>query len=366
MTITGTSYRIDPHTGGFEADDEEIVSDLQDNGRPCTVFGYLVEALDRRRRNGSRPFTILSCDNMPNNGAAARTAIVSFARLRDEGLAGWIEENVTFPSCMVDRITPTTTPEERDAIVAEVGVADRWPVVTEPFRQWIVEDSFCNGRPPLEEVGVQLVTDVAPYEQMKTRLLNGGHTAIAYLGYLAGHRTTAEVMADPVFRSYLRTMMAEEIVPLLPDVPGIDLADYQRTLVKRLANRRISDRLARLARRGSTKVPNYVLPSVRAARDAGRSYDLLALAVAGWLRFLRGYGYAGEEVPVEDPRRELPELARSAGVDPRPLLARTDIFGDLSYDKGFATVVAAHLKTLEQTGPRKAIERCLTSDERTR
>jgi fructuronate reductase/mannitol 2-dehydrogenase len=360
LTITGTSYLIDPHTGEFEADDD-VESDLEDPGHPDTVFGYLVEALDRRRRSGTAPFTVLSCDNMAGNGEAARTAVVSFARLRDEELADWIDAEVTFPTSMVDRITPSTTPEERDALVADLGVADRWPVVTEPFRQWIVEDSFCNGRPPLERVGVQLVDDVAPYEAMKTRLLNAGHCALGYLGFLAGLRTTDEVLADPVFRSYLTTMMAEEIVPGLPAVPGVDLAAYQATLVERLANPRMGDQLARLCRRGSTKIPNYLLPSIRAAMDDGRPHELLDLAVAGWLRFLRGYDYAGEEVPVEGPRMHLVDIAREAGADPRPLLSERDVFGDLGADPAFVAAVEAQLAALEEEGPREAIERCLAA-----
>jgi mannitol 2-dehydrogenase len=358
MTITGTSYLIDPHTGRFEADDE-VLADLEADGEPATVFGYLVEALARRRAGGIAPFTVLSCDNMPSNGAAARTAIVSFARMRDDELGDWIEEHVAFPSSMVDRITPATTPEERDAIVERLGVDDRWPVVTETFSQWVVEDSFCNGRPPLDRVGVQYVADVAPYETMKTRLLNGGHTALGYLGYLAGHRTTDQVMADPVLADYLRTMMAEEVAPLLPDVPGIDLGDYQRTLLERLANPRMGDELARLCRRGSTKVPNYLLPSIRAARAEGRPHDLLTMAVAGWMRFLRGYDYAGQEVPVEGPRLHLVDVARRAGSDPRPLLAERQVFGDLGSDAAFASDVAVHLRRLEDTGPREAVQACL-------
>ncbi|HYO40802.1 MAG TPA: mannitol dehydrogenase family protein [Nocardioidaceae bacterium] len=358
LTITGTSYLIDPSTGEFEAD-EEITSDLEGTGQPSTTFGYLVEALDRRRAAGLPPFTVLSCDNMPNNGAAARTAVVSFARLRDQQLGDWIDEHVSFPSSMVDRITPNTSPEERDAIVADIGVADRWPVVTEPFRQWIVEDAFCNGRPPLEQVGAQLVADVAPYEQMKTRLLNGGHTALGFLGYLAGFRTTDEVIADPVYRDYLATMMAEEIVPGLADVPGIDLAAYQQTLIDRLANPRMGDQLARLCRRGSTKIPNYVLPSVRAAMEDHRSYTLLALAVAGWVRFLRGYDYAGDELPVVGPRMHLMEVARDAGTDPGPLLSEREVFGELGEHADFLAAVRTHLEALERQGPREVIAECL-------
>ncbi len=365
LTITGSAYNIDPHSGNFEADISEV-ADLEDPGSPETVFGYLTEALDRRRRAGLAPFTVLSCDNMQHNGAAARTAVVSFARLRDEQVGGdlgdWIAEHVAFPSSMVDRITPTTSPEDREAIVRALGVHDRWPVITEPFRQWIVEDRFCNGRPPLEDVGVQFVQDVTPYETMKTRLLNASHCALGYLGYLAGYRTTDEVMADLTFRRYLTRMMSEEIAPLLPQVPGIDLDEYQRTLVERLANPRMGDHLARLCRRGSTKIPNYLLPSIQAAKQQDRPHELLVLAVAGWLRFLRGYDYAGDEVPVVGPRMHLVDIARKAMEDPRPLLAQRDVFDHLGMDPTFVAAVEDALQALEQEGPREVIERYLDAD----
>jgi fructuronate reductase/mannitol 2-dehydrogenase len=367
LTITGTGYRIDAHTGEFDADDPHVARDLEDPGTPETVFGYLVEALHRRRQAGLAPFTVLSCDNMQSNGSAARTAVVSFARLRDgDGggdLAAWIEEHVTFPSSMVDRITPNTSPEDRDAVAAATGVDDRWPVITEPFRQWVVEDSFCNGRPPLEEVGVQFVDDVSPHETVKTRLLNAGHSAIAYLGYLAGHRTTADVMADPVFRTFLARLMAEEIGPSLPDVPGVDLADYQATLLDRLANPRMADQLARLARRGSSKIPNYLLPSVRAAIEDGRPHQLLCLAVAGWLRFLRGEDYAGEEVPIQGPRPDLVPIAQEAGGDATPLLSERSVFDHIGQDPRFAECVQRALSALDRQGPREVIETFLATGE---
>ena len=368
MTITGTSYRIDPHTGEFDADDDDVRADLEHPDRPCTVFGLLTEALARRRSAGTAPFTVLSCDNMQHNGEAARTAVVSFARLRDErlgeDLAGWIEERVAFPSSMVDRITPTTTPEERDAIAASTGVDDRWPVITEPFSQWVVEDSFGDGRPPLDEVGVQFVDDVTPYETMKTRLLNASHCALGYLGYLAGYRTIDELMADEVFRDYLVHLMREEIVPLLPPVPGIDLEEYQRTLVERLSNPRMGDQLLRLCRRGSTKMPNYVFPSVRAALEQQRPHQLLVLAVAGWMRFLRGYDYAGEQIPVEGPLSdELVELAQEGQVDPEALLSQEKVFASLADDEHFAASVEVALRALEEQGPREVIRLYLTLDQ---
>ncbi len=365
LTITGTGYRIDAHTGEFDADDIHVASDLEDPGTPETVFGYLVEALHRRRQAGLPPFTVLSCDNMQHNGSAARTAVVSFARLRDPDLADWIDRNVTFPSSMVDRITPTTSPEDRDAVAATTGVDDRWPVITEPFRHWVIEDSFCNGRPPLEQVGVQFVDDITPYETVKTRLLNAGHSAIAHLGYLAGHRTTAEVMADPVFRAYLTRMMAEEIAPGLPEPEGIDLIEYQRALLERLANPHMADELARLCRRGSTKIPNYVLPSVSAAMDQDRPHQLLCLAVAGWLRYLRGTDYAGEEVPVQGPRQDLVPKPQEAGDDAAPLLGEQAIFDHLGQDPRFAQAVQRALTELAHQGPREVIEQYLSADGRT-
>jgi fructuronate reductase/mannitol 2-dehydrogenase len=355
LTITSTGYRVDAHSGEFDADDPHVARDLEDPGTPETVFGYLVEALDRRRRAGLAPFTVLSCDNMPSNGTAARTAVVSFARLRDDDLAAWIEENVAFPSSMVDRITPNTSPEDRDAVAEATGVDDRWPVVTEPFRQWVVEDHFCNGRPPLEEVGVRFVDDVSPYETVKTRLLNAGHSAIAYLGYLAGYRTTADVMADPPFRAFMAGLLAE-IAPSLPGVPGVDLAEYQATLLDRLANPRMADQLARLSRRGSSKIPNYVLPSVAAAIEDRRPHRLLCLAVAGWLRFLRGADYAGEEVPVQGPRLDLVPIAQEAGGDAGPLLSERAVFDRFGQDPRFAECVQRALTALDEQGPREVIE----------
>ena len=369
LTITSSGYRLDLHTGEFDADDELVASDLDDPSHPETVFGYLVEALHRRRRSGAGPFTVLSCDNMRSNGTAARTAVTSFARLRDPDLAAWIEDRVSFPSSMVDRITPSTTAAERDAIAAATGVDDRWPVITEPFSEWVVEDDFCNGRPPLEQVGVRFVPDVAPYEVAKTRLLNAGHVALGHLGGLAGMRTVDEVVADDVFRAYLVALMCREIAPSLPPVPGVDLEAYQRTLVERLANPRMGDQLARLRRRSASKIPLHVLPSVQAGLDAGRPVRLLALAVAAWLHHLRvgdhgGHGAHGShgsasEGPVV---ARLTALAQAGDGDVRPLLAERRVFGDLGLDLRFTGAVQEALDLLERCGPREAISHHLTHD----
>src|SRR3712207_2023531 len=216
LTITGSGYRLNPSDGTFDADDEDIRADLRCPDRPRTVFGYLVEALDRRRRAGLPPFTVVSCDNMHRNGDAARAAVVGFARLRDEVLARWIADRVAFPSSMVDRITPHTSPGEREAVARRYGVDDRWPVITEPFSQWVIEDDFSHGRPPLDLVGVRFVPDVGAYELMKTRLLNASHCALGYLGSLAGYASIDQLMVDDLFVEYATRFLDDEVGPLVP------------------------------------------------------------------------------------------------------------------------------------------------------
>jgi mannitol 2-dehydrogenase len=356
MTVTGTAYRIDPQTGEFQPDDEAR-ADLEHPDRPTSVFGFLVEALDRRRRAGLPPFTVLSCDNMQSNGTAARTAVVGFARLRDEVLARWIADNAAFPSSMVDRITPATSPEQRAGIAEDLGIDDNWPVITEPFSQWFIEDAFCNGRPPLETVGVRFVADIENYELMKTRLLNASHCALGYLGQLAGLETTDEAVAEPVFHDYLDRLMTAEVVPLLPQPAGVDLGDYEQSLLRCFANPAIGDQLARLCRRGSTKVPNYLLPSLRTALDEGRPHGLLTVAVAGWMRYLLGTDEAGRPIEVQDQLADrLQELARAGGTDPRPLLGERSVFGDLGDDEAFVEGLESVLRQLADGGVRTTLQ----------
>jgi mannitol-1-phosphate/altronate dehydrogenase len=356
LTITGGGYHVDTETGELEEDDE-IRADLADPGAPRTALGYLAEGLDRRRRAGTAPFTVLSCDNVPTNGRTARAALLAFAERRDPELARWIGEQVAFPNTMVDRITPETTDETHELVAEDYGVEDRWPVVTESFTQWIVEDRFCNGRPPLEEVGVRFVDDVEPYERMKKRLLNGSHSALGYVGYLLGHRDTAGAMTDPLVRRYLACLMAHEISPLLPQVPGIDLAEYRTTLLERFSNPKVGDQLARLCGRGSTKVPAYLLPSIVEARREGRPHELLTLAVAAWVRYLRGVDLEGREIAIKDARLdELQPLAREGGDDPALLMEASRVFGWLADDPMLVQSVGRVLEALERDGLRATVD----------
>ena len=359
LTITEGGYNFNQATGAFNAGHPDVVHDLANPAHPSSVFGYLAEALDRRRRLNLPAFTVLSCDNVPENGDMARKTLLAFVALRDPALHDWIAVHVAFPNSMVDRITPQTTDADREMVREEFGIEDAWPVVCEPFRQWIIEDHFSNGRPPLEQVGVQFTLDVRPYEMMKLRLLNASHSAMGYLGFLAGFPLIHEIMADDVFRGYVKRLMDEEVTPLLSPVPGVDLAGYKATLLTRFANPAIKDQTARICLDGSSKVPKFLLPSLREALDGGPS-ALLTLAVAGWLRYLRGKDDEGRSYVVDDPRAdELQRLARLGGADPRPLLGLTDLFGDLGQSAALVRRLTQYGEQLDADGAWATVARAL-------
>ena len=326
--------------------------------QPGSVFAWLAEALRQRRLAGIPPFTVLSCDNLPHNGEAAKRALLAAAGSEEFGQ--WIEENVAFPNSMVDRITPQTTDADRALVRDEFGIDDAWPVVCEPFKQWIIEDKFSDGRPPWELAGAQFVPDVAPYETMKLGLLNGSHFAMAYLGFLAGFTTVPALMADPDFRLFIQRFMDSEVSPLLPAVPGIDLADYRATLIHRFDNPAIKDQITRLCLDGAPKFPQYLRPSLEKAVGAGRPHRLMTLALAGWLRYLTGEDEQGHAYFVDDPRAaELTPLARQSGTDPRPLLALTDLFGDLGQSAAFVSLLQSDLAQLYADGSRATLAAAL-------
>jgi fructuronate reductase/mannitol 2-dehydrogenase len=342
LTVTGAAYDVRA---------PDVLEDLAHPGRPRSALGFLVAGLDRRRRGALGPLTILSCDNMPASGDVARDAITAFARLRDEGLAQWIEEHVTFPSSMVDRITPRTTDADRERLARELGVEDRWPVMTEPYADWVIEDDFAAGRPPLEEAGVRCVADVRPYALIKTRLLNATHCALGHLGVLAGLRATDEAMADPLFAEYVARLTAEEIAPLLPRVPGLDLVAYRRSALERLSNPCVVDQLERLCRGGSLKLPRHVLPSIAARRAAGAPHALLTLAVAGFCAQVRG------PHALDDPAAD---RLRALAPDVRALVAE---LGPVGADPAFAREVEQVVAHIERDGVRAALAAALGAAE---
>ena len=351
LTVTEGGYLKNPSTGDFDAENPAVVHDLAHPEDPRTAFAYIVEGLRRRRDSGAAPFTVLSCDNLQGNGDYARQAVVGFARLTDPELATWIDTSVAFPNCMVDRITPSTTDADREAVHREFGIEDEWPVPAEPFTQWIVEDEFPTGRPALESVDVQFVADVRPYELMKLRLLNASHQAIAYFGAPLGYVLVDEALGDDRIRTYLERYMADEAAPTLGDLPGIALEGYMATLIERFSNPRMRDTLVRLATDGSNRMPTFTLPAIRANLEAGRPIRLGAAMVAAWAEYWALIG-RGEIVPPEVPDDVHAAEMTAAACDPRPeaFVEIGVLFGDLAGDDTFLQEYLAARRSLVERG----------------
>ncbi|WP_245633072.1 mannitol dehydrogenase family protein [Luteipulveratus mongoliensis] len=357
LTITEGSYLINQATGEFDGEHPSIQADLAENAVPATAFGFIIEALRRRREAGTPPFTVMSCDNLPGNGDVARKTLTAFARLKDPALADWMEADVAFPNGMVDRITPVTAAEDTQRLAEEFGVEDAWPVVCEPFTQWVLEDEFPQGRPPYEDAGVQLVDDVVPYELMKLRLLNSSHQALCYLGYLSGYRYAHEVCQDPLYVEFLLGYMRDEGRPTLPDVPGVDLDDYSRTLIERFANPEVRDTLARLCAESSDRIPKWLVPVIRDNLKAGGQVDRSALVVAAWARYAEGLDEAGEPIEIVDHRKDaVMAAAADQAEDPLAFLRDTTLFGDLADQEAFTKPYLAALKSLHDNGARATTE----------
>ena len=302
LTVTEKGYCHAPSTGRLDFSHPDIVADLADPARPVSAPGYLCRALDRRRKAGIAPFTVLCCDNLPENGAMLRGIVLELAARMDEDLARWIEAECAFPCTMVDRIVPATTDADIERLAQRTGICDAAPVMHEPFRQWVIEDNFVGKRrPDFAAVGVELVADVRPYEHMKLRCLNGTHSAIAYLGYLAGAETVSEAVARPALAGFVRHLWAREIVPVLDPPSGVDLGVYTQALMQRYANPGIRHRTRQIAMDGSLKLPQRILGSIADNLAAGRAPKGLFLAVAAWMRYVSGVGEDGRPIDVRDP-----------------------------------------------------------------
>lgn len=356
LTITEGGYGVDPATREFDHTLPAVAHDLTSGELPQSVFGLVVAGLARRREDGIAPFTVMSCDNIQGNGEVARIAFTSFARAIDPELGDWIEREVAFPSSMVDRITPATTDADRAWVNEHFGIQDAWPVVAEPFVQWVLEDQFPAGRPPFEEVGVQMVDDVVPYELMKLRLLNATHQAMAYPGLLAGYRYAHEVCQDEDYVQFLRDYMALEGRPTLAAVPGIDLDAYQDQLIERFASPAIRDTLQRLAFDGSERIAGFLLPVVRDRLAAGGDISRAALVIAAWAQHLGGEDEQGQPIEIADQRAERlrAAMAREAD-DPLALLGQSDVFGDLAQDERFVAAYKAARSCIRERGAMGAI-----------
>ncbi len=357
LTVTEGGYYIDPASQSFDASHPDIVADSVNPKAPKTVFGLILLGLQLRRERGLQPFTVMSCDNIPGNGHVTENAVAGLAELINPALAAWVREAVAFPNGMVDRITPATGQRERDALTEQFGIVDAWPVFCEEFKQWVLEDNFPAGRPALEKVGVQFVPDVAPFEHMKIRILNGGHATIAYPAGLLDIHFVHEAMEHPLVRAFLEKVEREEIIPVVPPVPDTDLGEYYALIERRFSNPKIGDTIQRLCLDGSNRQPKFILPSAADRLAAGQGVTGLALVSALWARYCYGESDSGKVIPPNDPSWDrLTGLAKAAKDDPAQWLTMSDIFGTLASNPAYVAAFTGALTSLWARGTAATLE----------
>lgn len=358
MTITEGGYFIDPATGKFDPQHPAIVADAQTPDAPKTVFGLVIAGLKARRDAGHPPFTVMCCDNIPGNGEVTEATLCGLANLSDPDFAHWIHENVAFPNSMVDRITPATGQREIDLTRDVYGIEDGWPVFCEEFKQWVLEDKFPLGRPALEQVGVTFVPDVAPYELMKLRILNGGHAAIAYPAALLDIHFVHEAMEHPLIRAFLAKLEHEEIIPVVPPVPNTSLQDYFTLIENRFSNPKIGDTIPRLAQDGSNRQPKFILPSTADRLTQDSDVQGLALVSALWCRYFEGKSDGGRTIIFNDPSAErLHAAALASRSDPMAFIGLGDIFGPVGADARFQKRFDEAIDSLRSQGTAITLQR---------
>ncbi len=361
LTVTEKGYCLDPASGALDLAHADIAHDLENLSAPVTAVGFLAAALAKRAADNAPPLTIICCDNLPHNGALLRGAVMRFLEAAAPSLAARLDDLAAFPSTMVDRITPATTPDDLDEVEQRIGVRDEAAVVAEPFSQWVIEDRFANARPAWDEAGALFVGDVAPYELAKLRLLNGPHSAIAYLGYLAGHAYVADAMADATFARFVADLQQKEIAPATPEPAGMALTPYMAELRARFANAALKHRTWQIAMDGSQKLPQRLLNTIRAQLERNGSIDRLALAVAAWTQYVSGVDEKGGAIDVRDPLAEkLGKIGSNADDDPaaraRAFLGVHEVFGgDLAQSARFERALAGAVASLRAHGAARAI-----------
>ena len=361
LTITEKGYCYDDKRN-LNTNHPAVKNDIALPANPQTAYGYIVKGLQKRREDNAGPITIMCCDNLPGNGHITEHLLLQFTNLADAPLASWIKDNCSFPNAMVDRITPVTTDKIRTILAEDFNISDAWPVVCEDYLQWILEDKFIAGRPGLDKVGVQIVEEVEPYEKMKVRLLNGSHSALSYVSYMLGYREVDKAMADPLVSKFVRAYMDECITPSLPSVPGIDLDKYKDKLISRFANPSISDQVQRLAEDGSQKIRNAIVPPLEFQLENNGEIKWIALALAGWYRYLNGSDEASAKIEIKDPMAEkLNARAQANPKDPAGLLGVEEIFGaKLASEPRIVQAIKTYLEKMYSQGMRKTLEEALS------
>ena len=362
LTLTEGGYYVDGATGEFNVGHPEVQWDRRNPDAPKTIFGLLARALAARRARGTIPFTILSCDNLQSNGSVTRSRVVELARMHDPDLAIWIEDHVSFPNSMVDCITASTAEREIELVAERFGILDNAPVVCEPFRQWVIEDQFPAGRPPLENVGVEFVTDVSGYELMKLRIVNAGHAALCYPSALLGHHFVHQAMSDTDIRAWLRKFILCEMIPTLDSLPEVNYEAYLDEVIKRFSNSEIYDTVSRLSADGSDCQQRYIFPALTEALKVGKSVDGMALQVALWCRYCMGLNEEGRHLAIQD--KLVSDLQHDAGrslSQPEVFLGNREIFGYLGNNERFCQDFSKWHQLIHREGVRRAINDYIAS-----
>ncbi|MEP2279168.1 mannitol dehydrogenase family protein [Maribacter sp.] len=340
LTITEGGYNFNPATGEFDFENADVQHELKHPNSPKTIYGFLTAAIKKRKEEGLPAFTVMSCDNIQHNGDVAKEMLLTFAKKQNEELATYIEKEVSFPNSMVDRITPVTTQADIDYLENTYGVKDEWPVTCEPFIQWVIEDNFSNGRPEFEKVGVQFVPDVKPYEKMKLRLINAGHSVLGILGAIHGHPTINACMEDDLFVTYLRAFMDKEATPVLDKLEGIDLSAYKDSLLERFANPNIKDSVSRICSESSAKLPKFLIATIQDNLANGGSIKFATLVIAAWCYYSdKGIDKDGNEIEIIDAMQEQLRLAASkTQTDPLAFIRQESLFGNLINEDKFTNL----------------------------
>ncbi|MGJ8549574.1 mannitol dehydrogenase family protein [Winogradskyella wichelsiae] len=357
LTITEGGYNYNEATKAFDDKNPAILHDIAHPSQPRTVFGYLTQALKLRKEKGIKGITIQSCDNIQGNGHMAKKMLLSYVKMAEPSLVSWIEKNVAFPNSMVDRITPATAASDIEILKETTGVEDAWPVVCEPFKQWVIEDDFVDGRPLWDAVGAQFVDDVVPYEKMKLSLLNAGHTVLGVLGALRGYTTIDEAVHDAHISKFLKHYMDTEVTPTLADLEGVDLPAYKTALLQRFGNVNIKDQIDRICSESAAKIPIFVLPTITANLETKGSIDHAAFLIAAWAIYSLGKDEKGKALNIKDAMATTlhDKAIQAANGNPEAFLDMESVFGQLKTSKQFVTAFTLAYQQIVRQGVEKSI-----------